>query len=113
MQRIVSLSVEELAFDPKAAAALLDNACGGRRQHYRVNGCCQVGETVFFPLLPIPDSDAPTTYVLAPVHDLSSDGITAMLEERWAAGFDPLGMVCLGDDDEYLAVFARQQGRNA
>jgi len=108
MQKIITFGVNDLALDTDEVAARLTEACSHRRAQYRVRGLCQVREVVYFVLLGLPRGDPPESYVIVPVDDLTDAGVTAMLEQRWEAGFDAVGMVNLGDD-ACLALFARPQ----
>jgi hypothetical protein len=46
------------------------------------------------------------SYVVAPVEDVSFDGFTSMIEERWASGFDIVGVVRF--ESVTFGVYARK-----
>ena len=106
MQKVISFSVSDLVIDPDGVADVLTKACSKRRGDYRVRGVCQTADNVFFVLLPVAASEAAESYVIAPLSDVTGDGMTSMLSARWAAGFNALGTVDMGEDS-YLMVYAR------
>ena len=107
MQRIIRYQVDDVIVDPDGVVEALNHACAGRTGMYRVRGVCQVGEDVYFVLLPLGPQETLETYVLAPVDDVSTDGFSAMLHTRWTSGFDAVGAVTLGD--AVYVLFARAQ----
>jgi len=108
MQTIMPFSVADVSFDAESVADALNTACSHRQEHRRVRGVCQIGETVYFFLLPLRDGEPLESYVLVAIHDLSEDGLTAMLGQRWEAGFDAVGTINLGEAAYYM-LFAQLQ----
>ncbi|MBT3380962.1 MAG: hypothetical protein HN742_04225 [Lentisphaerae bacterium] len=109
MQTIMPFPIAEVSFDPESVADALNTACSKRQEHRRVRGVCQVGEIVYFFLLPLRGGEALETYLLKSVQDLSEAGLTAMLAQRWQAGFDAVGTISLGAAAYYM-LFAKPQG---
>ena len=105
MQKIVSFVLDDLAADPGAVQAGLNTACLSRRQKYRVNGVCQLADTVHFVLLPVESVPAELSYVIAPVDETGPDGFSGELSLRWSAGFDALGTMQVGET--MFALYAR------
>lgn len=107
MQKIVAFSVDDLRLDSQTVADALGRACGRREKTMFVNGMCQIQETVYFTLLPCGDRrKPPCQYVWVENEDCTDAGVTALLEERWAAGFDLIGSADGGDGLAFL-LFAR------
>ena len=107
MQRIISYTIADIAMDPKEIARSLNHACGDHHDHYRICGISQIDEGVHFILLPTKDCFAKESYVIAPLEDLSDDGIFSELETRWESGFNTIGNIQL-DSNTYLALYARE-----
>lgn len=110
MQKIVSFTLDDLAADPKAIEAGLDAACLSRRQKYRVNGVCQLSDTVHFVLLPVDSVADVSSYAIVPTDETGPDGFTAELSQRWSAGFDALGTIEVGET--LLVLYARARQRD-
>lgn len=108
MQTIMPFSVDDVSFDAESVADALNMACAGRHERRRVRGVCQIEETVYFFLLPLRRGEPLESYVLVAVDDLTEDGLTAMLAQRWEAGFDAVGTINLGEA-AYYTLFARLQ----
>jgi len=106
-QKLVSFSVADLAARTDEIAAALTEACR-RSPGYVVRGLCQVEDIVHFVLLSLRGGEQPAAYILAFVDDVSEAGLTAMLAQRWASGFDAVGTVALGDG-AYLTLFAKSR----
>jgi hypothetical protein len=107
IQKIVAFAVDELRFDAAATAETLLHACRRRGTPLYVRGMCQVKEAIYFTLLPCNETTPPAMqYVWVENPDKSREGITSLLEERWAAGFDLIGSVDAGDDLFFL-LFAK------
>ena len=108
MQRILRYTVADLCADPEGVAAALTHACRQASGPYRVRGLVQVEDQLYVPLLP--SQGAPLeTYQFAPLLDCTSDEVIALLNERWAAGFDSLASVMAGDG-LCLVLLARPEG---
>jgi hypothetical protein len=103
--RIVTYALAEIESVPEEVVAALNVACNRRRTKYRVRGLFQLDDVVYFLLLPRERLEKPETYVLVPLTDVSSGGFPAGLMERWAAGFDAVGLVRVAAG--HLALFAR------
>ena len=110
MQRIVSYTLDDLAADPKAVEAGLNTACRSRRQKYRVNGVCQLADTVHFVLLPVESVARGAGYVIAPADETGPDGFTAELSQRWASGYDAIGTMEVGET--LLVLYTRAGQRD-
>ena len=108
MQKVLLFSVDDIAADTSNVAQALAKACNGRTDHFRVRGLCQIEDEVYFVLLPRPRGETREDYVFAPLEDISDMGMQALLEERWEAGFDTVGLIDLGEDS-YLMLYARPQ----
>ena len=106
MQKVLVFSVDDLAVERKNVAQALNNACNNRSQKYRVRGMCQVDDEVYFVLLPRRQGESAEDYVFAPADDISETGMASLLEERWEAGFDTVGLINLGEDS-LLMFYAR------
>lgn len=107
MQKIIRYDTDDLAVDLDGVAESLNRACTGRTGLYQVRSVCRVGESVCFVLLPLPQDSLPETYFFVTVDDESIPGFSAMLQARWAAGFDAVGTVRVGET--LLALFARSR----
>ena len=107
MQKVVRYSLDDVALDHKAVAQALNRACRRGSTRYAVRGLAQIDDALYFVLLPAGDQLPDEQYVLAPVEDRSRSGFTAELTERWAAGFDLIGTLQLGDG--FLALYARPE----
>jgi len=105
MQKILHYTVAGICADVDGVSAAITRACRQPSGRYRVRGLVQSGECVFVPLLPAPDGPA-EEYHIVEVCDPADDEITALLNERWAAGFDAVGSVSAGDG-LLLVLFAR------
>ncbi|NOY81723.1 MAG: hypothetical protein GXP31_12070 [Kiritimatiellaeota bacterium] len=105
MQKIIRFDTDDLALDPEGVAEALNHACTGRTGLYWVRSLCRVGDSVFFVLLPLGPEQVPETYIFVSVDDESVLGVSALFEARWAAGFDVVGTVRIGET--LLALFAR------
>jgi hypothetical protein len=107
MQRIAAFSVDDLLLDSNAVADALMHDCRRGDTPMYVRGVCQIQDTVYFTLLPCRDSGSqPVQYVWVECADTTDAGITSLLEERWAAGFDLVGSVD-GDEDLVFLLFAK------
>lgn len=107
MQRIAAFSVDDLLLDSKAVAEALLHACRRNGETLYVRGLCQVKETVYFTLLPCGSgTPCPVQYVWVECGDTTDAGVTTLLEERWAAGFDLVGSVD-GGEDLVFVLFAK------
>jgi len=95
MQKIVSFAVDDIVVDPEGVTTTLNAACNHRSEARRVRAVCQVGETVFFVLSPLFPQESHAEYRLVTVEDTTWDGFSALLEERWTGGFDPVGAIKL------------------
>ena len=106
MQKLIAYSIDDIAYDARAISDALSKACTTHTQHYTVRGVCQVGRTVYFVLVPLAGSGKLEDYIMVDVPDLSDDGFTSMLAERWDNGFSTIGTINLGEDS-YVVLFAR------
>jgi hypothetical protein len=75
-----------------------------------VKGLAQIAERVYAYLLPSAQAE-PESYVLAPWEDESVDGVAACLSSRWAAGFDLIGSVRLGEGRHLLLLARGEEAR--
>ena len=111
MQKIVTLSVDELRFDAGEVAETLLHACTRGNAPLEIRGMCQIDESVFFTLLPCRDAgSAPAQYVWVEIRDRTDDGVASLLEERWAAGFDLIGSVNADADLSFLLFVKNPEG---
>ncbi|OGV62468.1 MAG: hypothetical protein A3K19_33465 [Lentisphaerae bacterium RIFOXYB12_FULL_65_16] len=108
MQKILTFSLDDVAFDPAQVAQTLAEACDNRKQKSVVRGFFQIDEVVYAVLHERKPSQPAELYTLVPIEDTSSQSMVSMLEQRWEAGFDALGTVDLGDGTSYL-LLARLQ----
>lgn len=108
MHTIMPFSVADVSFDAESVAAALNTACGHRHERRRVRGVCQIGEVVYFFLLPLRKGEPLESYLLVAIRDLTEAGLTSMLAQRWEAGFDAVGTITLGEASYYM-LFARPQ----
>jgi hypothetical protein len=104
MQKTVSFSIEDVAFDPDGVAETLNNACEHRRMKFYVRGVFQLDDHVYFTLIPLEDRPA-EEYLIKPFEDVSADGIPATIKTRWESGFDTIGVICV--HETCYGVFAK------
>ena len=102
--RIVVFAVAELAIDPNGIGAALTDACRRGRRGSRVCGVCPVGDRVYFLLRELSRSEPRETYVLIEVDDVTHAGVTALLNDRWHAGFQAIGTVPLGESSALMIL---------
>ena len=104
MQKILTFTIDSIAYDSKNVENVLNEACSGRREKYWVRGGSQVDENVYFLLLRQPKGRQSEKYHLAPLEDTTRDGMTSMLEQRWESGFDTITTIDLGEDTFLILV---------
>ncbi len=107
-QRIMAFAVDDLIISPEQITKRLTKSCNTESMLYRVSGCCQVDKVVYFVLLPLRKFEPQESYIIAPISDSTDAGITALFAERWQAGFNTLGTICLGQGS-YLGLFVETQ----
>ena len=105
-QRVVEYNIGDIALDSDAISERLNKACTGRSQKYYVRGAMQIDETVYFILIEKPLHRDIEEYVLAPLDDISSEGLEGVLSQRWGAGFDAIAAINLGESS-YIGLFAK------
>ncbi len=108
MQKILHYTVSDLCADAEGISEAITHACKASSGPYRVRGLVQAEEEVYLVLLPAPGRRT-ETYRFAEIYDTTGDSLVALLNERWAAGFDTVGSVAAGDG-LLLVLFARSEG---
>ncbi len=98
-------ALNDIAYDSREIERILTKSCNSHQQKYYLRGVCQVEKKVYFVLLPRQDSEPPEHYVIVDLPDSSDEGMDAMFEQRWEAGFNVLATIHLGDS-AYLAVYS-------
>jgi hypothetical protein len=110
MHRTLVYNLQELWHDHRNVADRINQACQTGSDTLQVKGMAQIADRVYVYLLPT-DRQQPESYVLAPWEDESVEGITACLSSRWAAGFDMVGTVRLGEGHHLLLLGRGEEPR--
>ena len=108
MQKILTFSLDDVAFDPAQVAQTLTDAAGNRKHKSVVRGFFQIDDVVYAVLHDREPDQPAEVYTLISVAEQSVESVIGMLEQRWEAGFDALGVADLGDGTCYL-LLARPQ----
>jgi len=105
MQKIIIYKDHDLLFDPSAVADSINAACQ-RGERYFLRGTGQLDDRVYFFLQPCTSATLAEKVVLAPLDDLTTDAVGGELTERWANGFNTIGILEL-PGRTVIGVFAR------
>jgi hypothetical protein len=108
MQKILTFSLDDIAFDPQQVASTLDEACNARKSKSVVRGFLQVDRVVYAVLQDRRPDQRAEVHTLVPIEDTTTQSMVGVLEQRWEAGFDAIGTADLGDGTCYL-LLARPQ----
>gem|GEM_PF-1223644 len=106
MQKIMTFAIDDLIIDPQSVADQLTKLCSTHRPRYRVRGLCRIEDCVYFVLHAATATEPREQCVFAPIEDVSNDGFTSMLDQRWAAGFNSIGTIAEGEGT-YLLLLTR------
>jgi len=108
MLRTMIFGLDDLRTDEDAVLSAIDSACNAPAMRKAVRGLCQAEGRIYLTLLPEPRMAARRHHVLISVDDVSEAGMADLLEQRWAAGFDAIGVVNLGGGQIRLLLECRK-----
>jgi len=103
--KIILFNIDDIAIDPDDVCDSLNEACTKRQRNFRVRGVCQLEDRVYFIVVPLKPGEEPEEYVISSIDDISHDGFSTLLQNRYQGGFDMVGTFKVYET--YMALFAK------
>ena len=106
MNRILKINKKDIIFDFSAASDML-NKFINRTKHSKVSGAFVTYDNIIFV---VEDYEIPTTnheYIIAPIEDITEDGIIAEIQSRHDCGFSTIS--CFEIDNKQWGVFEQSR----
>ncbi len=102
MNRILTLTVNEILLDYQAASKVVNDACAHQLQ-MEVTGCCVCGETLLITMEECPHP-CRYEYVFATFPSVDTESVIGEISSRYFAGFTTIAGFPAGKD--YWGLFA-------
>ncbi|MDD3952969.1 MAG: hypothetical protein PHY82_03520 [Lentisphaeria bacterium] len=110
--RYLFIHLDDLIVQPEDSSAMILHACK-RGTPFRVQALCQFDEELLVTLTQCSPDEVPDDVRWLDVSEVSFRDLDALLQERWKAGYEPVGTVTSTRDYDPLKRFLLVQRAEA